>query len=187
MKLSYLFRRGSRIWSRGGPQLPRPKVADVAKRSRASGASPKRPGSRARLRALEAFGFLMFKYAFSYILGALFSSFWTGSSTSKTNIYSTLHWTSNNPPNVLMLLLALKFAFCWKNYVYDCLMWGGMASAARLEIFLHGSEKYINSVTGDTLFQSKNFSERLQNGNWNFIIDKKSLLHLFSCYKKWKI
>ena len=40
-----------------------------------------------------------------------------------------------------------------------------MASAARLENFLHGSEKYINSVTGDTLFQSKNFSERLQNGN----------------------
>ena len=34
-----IFRCGSRIWSRGGPQLPRPKVADVAKRSRASEAS----------------------------------------------------------------------------------------------------------------------------------------------------
>ena len=40
-----------------------------------------------------------------------------------------------------------------------------MPSTARLEIFLNGSEKYINSVTGDTLFQSKNFSECFQNGN----------------------
>ena len=50
----------------------RPKVADVAKRSCASEASNLRPGSRARLRALEAFGFLMLKYAFSHILETLF-------------------------------------------------------------------------------------------------------------------
>ena len=69
---SVCIRCGSRIWSRGGPQVLRPKVADVAKRSRASEASNLRPGSRARLRALEAFGFLMLKYAFSHILETLF-------------------------------------------------------------------------------------------------------------------
>ena len=47
-------------------------VADIAKRSCASEASKLWPGSRARLRALEAFGFLMLKYAFSHILGTLF-------------------------------------------------------------------------------------------------------------------
>ena len=57
---------------KGGPQVLRPKVADVAKRSRASEASNLQPGSRDHLRALEAFGFLIFKYAFSHILGTLF-------------------------------------------------------------------------------------------------------------------
>ena len=57
---------------KGGPQVLRPKVADVAKRSCVSEASNLRPGSRARLRALEAFGFLMLKYAFSHILETLF-------------------------------------------------------------------------------------------------------------------
>ena len=61
----------------GGPQLLRPKVADIAKRSRASEASILRPGSRARLRALEAFGFLMLKYTFSHILETLFLLFLT--------------------------------------------------------------------------------------------------------------
>ena len=62
-------------FGQGGPQLPRPEVANIAKRSRASEVSPYRPGSRARLRAQEAFGFLMLKYAFSYILETLFLSF----------------------------------------------------------------------------------------------------------------
>ena len=53
---------------KGGPQVLRPKVADVAKRSCASKVSNLRLGSRAHLRALEAFGFLMLKYAFSHIL-----------------------------------------------------------------------------------------------------------------------
>ena len=57
---------------KGGPQVLRPKVADVAKRSRTSGVSNLQLGSRACLRALEAFGFLMLKYAFSHILQTLF-------------------------------------------------------------------------------------------------------------------
>ena len=57
---------------KGGPQVLRPKVAEVAKRSRTSKVSNLRQGSRVRLRALEAFGFLMLKYAFSHILETLF-------------------------------------------------------------------------------------------------------------------
>ena len=62
-------------FGQGGPQLLRPKIADVVKRSRASEASNLWLGSRARLRALEAFGFLMLKYAFSHILEILLSHF----------------------------------------------------------------------------------------------------------------
>ena len=76
-KSFYCNRCGLRIWSRGGAQLLRPKVADVAKCSRASEASNLQPGSRAHLRALEAFGVLMLKYALSYILETLFLSFLT--------------------------------------------------------------------------------------------------------------
>ena len=64
-------------FGQGGPELLRPKVADVAKRSRASEASILWLGSRARLKALEAFGFLMLKYAFSHILETLFLLFLT--------------------------------------------------------------------------------------------------------------
>ena len=56
----------------GGPQLLSPKVANVAKQSCTSEASNMQLGSRANLRALEAFGFLMLKYAFSHILETLF-------------------------------------------------------------------------------------------------------------------
>ena len=66
-----LFRCGSRIWLRGA-QVLRLKVANVVKQSCASEASNLQPGSRACLRALEAFGFLMLKYAFSHILETLF-------------------------------------------------------------------------------------------------------------------
>ena len=90
------FRCGSRIWSRGGPQLQRPKVANVAKRSRASEASNMQPGSRARLRALEAFGFLMLKYAFSHILETLFLSFLTSILTPKVDKNRALELTSIN-------------------------------------------------------------------------------------------
>ena len=53
---------------KGGTQLLRLKVANIAKWSHASKASNLQLGSRAHLRALEAFGFLMLKYAFSCIL-----------------------------------------------------------------------------------------------------------------------
>ena len=62
----------SQVWIRdlvkGGPQVLRLKVAYIAKQSCVSKASNLWLGSRAHLRALEAFGFLMLKYAFSHIL-----------------------------------------------------------------------------------------------------------------------
>ena len=81
---------------KGGAQLQRPKVADVAKRGRASEASNMWPGSRARLRALEAFGFLMLKYAFSHILETLFLSFLTSILTPKVDKNRALELTSIN-------------------------------------------------------------------------------------------
>ena len=90
------FRCGSRIWSRGGPQLLRPKVADIAKWSRASEASILQPGSRALKRALEAFGFLMLKYAFSHILETLFPLFLTSILTPKVDKNRALDFTSIN-------------------------------------------------------------------------------------------
>ena len=89
-------RCGSRIWSRGGPQLLRPKVADVVKQSRVSKANILWPGSRARLRALEAFGFLMLKYAFSHILETLFLLFLTSILTPKVDKNRALDFTSIN-------------------------------------------------------------------------------------------
>ena len=80
----------------GGPQLLRPKVADIAKRSHASEASILRPGSRARLRTLEAFGFLMLKYAFSHILETLFLLFLTSILTPKVDKNRALDFTSIN-------------------------------------------------------------------------------------------
>ena len=55
-----------------GAQVLRLKVADVVKWSCASEASNLQLGSRACLRALGAFGFLMLKCAFSHILETLF-------------------------------------------------------------------------------------------------------------------
>ena len=63
-----------------GPKLVRTKVADVVKWSHVSEVSYLQPGSRVHLRALEAFWFLMLKYAFFHIL-----SFLTASSTSKVD------------------------------------------------------------------------------------------------------
>ena len=80
----------------GGAQLLRPKVADVAKWSRASEASILQPGSRAGLRALEAFGFLMLKYAFSHILETLFLLFLTSILTPKVDKNRALDFTSIN-------------------------------------------------------------------------------------------
>ena len=79
-----------------GPQLLRLKIADVAKRSHASEVSNLWPGSRARLRALEAFGFLMLKYAFSHILETLFLSFLTFILTPNVDKNRALEFTSTN-------------------------------------------------------------------------------------------
>ena len=76
-----------------GPQLLRPKVADIAKWSCAS---ILQLGSRARLRALEAFGFLMLKYAFSHILKTLFLLFLTSILTPKVDKNRALDFTSIN-------------------------------------------------------------------------------------------
>ena len=81
---------------KGGGHLLRPKAADVAKRSHASEVSNLQPGSRVRLRALEAFGFLMLKYAFSHILETLFLSFLTSILTPKVDKNRTLEFTSIN-------------------------------------------------------------------------------------------
>ena len=81
---------------KGRSQLLRPKIADVAKRSRASEASNLWPGSRALKRALEAFGFLMHKYAFSHILETLFLSFLTSILTPNVDKNRALEFTSIN-------------------------------------------------------------------------------------------
>ena len=83
-------------FGQGGPQLLRPKVADIVKRIRASEASILQPGSRACLRALEAFGFLMLKYAFSHILETLFLLFLTSILTPKVDKNRALDFTSIN-------------------------------------------------------------------------------------------
>ena len=90
---------------KGGAQLLRPKVADIAKRSRVSEASILRPGSRVRLRALEAFGFLMLKYAFSHILETLFLLFLTSILTPKVDKNRALDFTSINLKHSDMLHL----------------------------------------------------------------------------------
>ena len=80
----------------GGPQLLRPKGADIAKPSRVSKVNILRLGSRARLRAVEAFGFLMLKYAFSHILETLFLLFLTSILTPKVDKNRALDFTSIN-------------------------------------------------------------------------------------------
>ena len=81
---------------KGGGHLLRPKVADVVKQSRASEPSNLHPGSRACLRALEAFGFMMLKYAFLHILETLFLSFLTSILTPKVDKNRALDFTSIN-------------------------------------------------------------------------------------------
>ena len=119
---------------KGGPQLLRPKVADVAKRSHASEASILWLGSRARLRALEAFGFLMLKYAFSHILENLFLLFLTSILTPKVDKNRALDFTSINLKHSDMLHLFLIFM---KKLCFNWMTWG-MLSKARLKILWHG-------------------------------------------------
>ena len=79
-------RCGSRIWSRGGP-------ASEAKSCRHSEVEL---CERSELRGVEAFGFLMLKYAFSHILETLFLSFLTSILTPKVDKNRTLEFTSIN-------------------------------------------------------------------------------------------
>ena len=81
---------------KGGAQLLRLKVADVAKWSQVSEVSNLWPGFRTHLRALETFGFLMLKYAFSHILETLFLSFLTSILTPKVDKNRALEVTSIN-------------------------------------------------------------------------------------------
>ena len=60
-------------FGQGGAQLPRPKVADRAERSSANKAIYLWPGSRAHLRALEAFGFLNAQICILHILETKFN------------------------------------------------------------------------------------------------------------------
>ena len=70
--------------------------ASEAESCRRSEASILRPGSRACLRALEAFGFLMLKYAFSHTLETLFLLFLTSILTPKVDKNRALDFTSIN-------------------------------------------------------------------------------------------
>ena len=81
---------------RGGPQLLRPKVADVTKRSHASEVSNLWLGSMALNRALDSLGFLMLQYAISHILETLFLSFLTSILTPKVDKNRALELTSIN-------------------------------------------------------------------------------------------
>ena len=92
-------------FGQGGAQLLRPNVADVVKRSCTSEASILRPGSRAHLRALEAFGFLMLKYAFSHIIETFFLLFKTSILTPKVDKNRALDFTSINLKHSHMLHL----------------------------------------------------------------------------------
>ena len=78
---------------KGGAQLLRPKVADIVKQSCMNEVSNLWLGSRA---ALEAFGFLMLKYAFSHILETLYLSFLTSILTPKVDKNRALEFTSIN-------------------------------------------------------------------------------------------
>ena len=63
-------------FGQGGVPASETKVAHIVKWSHTSRESNLPLGFRAHLRALEAFGFLMLKYAFSYILeNSFFSNF----------------------------------------------------------------------------------------------------------------
>ena len=84
-------------------QLLRPKVADIVKQCCVNGVN--------YLWALEAFGFLMLKYALFNILETLFLSFLTASSTPKTDKNNTLHCTSINFQIFLCYYTLCKFAF----------------------------------------------------------------------------
>ena len=98
-----------------------------------SEASNLRLGSRAHLRALETFGFLIPKYAFSHILEALFLWFLASILTSKVDKNRTFDCTSINLRHSYILYLFLIFI---KKLCFDSMTWCCMLSKARLENFM---------------------------------------------------
>ena len=103
--MAYICSGADPGFGQGGSQIVRLKVADVAKQSHASKASNLRLGSRAHSRALEAFGFLMLKYAFSHILETLFLSFLTSILTPNVDKNRALEFTSINSRHSYILHL----------------------------------------------------------------------------------
>ena len=86
--LPYVFAGADPGFGQGGAP------ASEAESCRHSEASILRAGSRAHLRALEAFGFLMLKYAISHILETLFLLFLTSILTPKVDKNRALDFTS---------------------------------------------------------------------------------------------
>ena len=159
-------------FGQGGAQLLRLKVANVAKQSHTSKASNLCLGSRAHLRALEAFGFLMLKYAFSHILETLFLSFLTP----KVDKNRALDFTSIN----LRHSYILHLCFNWMTW--------GIPSKVRLKNFMTWVVKnrsIVWLVTHCFSLMSQSMSSK-----WKFTFKnrlKKSALELFSCYQKCKL
>ena len=71
-----ISRGGSRIWLRGAPNFFLLIFADSTLQSHVNKMSPYWPWSRACLRALEALGFFITKYAFSPFWGTFLYYFW---------------------------------------------------------------------------------------------------------------
>ena len=129
-------RCGSRIWSRGVPASE----ADSCRRSEVESHVAKRAfcgrGPGPAYRALEAFGFLMLKYAFSHILETLFPLFLTSILTPKVDKNRALDF-SFNKFETLLDVLHLFFNLSWKSYSFNWMTWG-MPSEVRLKILWHG-------------------------------------------------
>ena len=70
------MRGGSRIWSGGGPDRDRPKLPTVRSSIVQANRALFSMGFRAHLRALEALGFFIAKYAFYPFWGTFLYYFW---------------------------------------------------------------------------------------------------------------
>ena len=72
--------------------------------------------------ALEAFGFLMFKYLFFQILETLFLSFFTAISTPKTDKNSTLHTLHCTSINLRYFYVITPFTSLHFLYIHEKVM-----------------------------------------------------------------
>ena len=152
------------------------------KQSHMSRVSHFQPGFRACLRALVTFGFLMLKYASCHIVDTLFLSFLIASSTPKTNKNSTSHSTSFNLRYSYILDLISNLhekVMSLIVWLFDLMRYAKWCEARKFYDLSGENSKIIWLV-------AQFFSQCLQSGNLYFKTDKKSAVHLFSCYKKWK-